>query len=33
MMAAFGRHVDMALQMTAQLLLSLSQVGGGVDEL
>ena len=33
MMAAFGRHVDMALQMTAQLILSPSQARGGVDEL
>ena len=32
MMAAFGRHVDMALQMTAQLILSPSQARGGVDE-
>ena len=31
--AAFGRHVDMALQMTAQLILSPSQARGGVDEL
>ena len=29
MMAAFGRHVDMALQMTAQLILSPSQGRGG----
>ena len=28
-----GRHVDMALQMTAQLILSPSQARGGVDEL
>ena len=27
-----GRHVDMALQMTAQLVLSPSQARGGVDE-
>ena len=33
LMAAFGRHVDMALQMTAQLILSPSQGRGGVDEL
>ena len=32
LMAAFGRHVDMALQMTAQLILSPSQARGGVDE-
>ena len=32
MMVAFDRHVDRALQLTAQLILSLSQAGGGVDE-
>ena len=32
MMAAFGRDVGTALQLTAQLLLLLSRVGGGVDE-
>ena len=32
MMVAFGRHVDRALQLTAQLILSLSQAGGDADE-
>lgn len=32
MMAAFGRNVDTALQLTAQLILLLSRTGGGVDE-
>ena len=32
MMVAFGRHVDRALQLTAQLLPLLSQAAGGVDE-
>ena len=32
MMAAFGRNVDMALQLTAQLIPLLSKAGGGVDE-
>ena len=32
MMAAFGRNVDTALQLTAQLILLLNRTGGGVDE-
>ncbi len=32
MMVAFDRHVDRALQLTAQLILSLSQAGGEADE-
>ena len=32
MMVAFNRHLDAALQLTAQLLPSLRQAGGGVDE-
>ena len=32
MMAAFGRNVDTALQLTAQLILLLSRAGGGADE-
>lgn len=32
MMAAFGRDVDAALQLTAQLIPLLSKAGGGVDE-
>ena len=32
MMIAFGRHVDAALQLTAQLLSLLGQAGGGVNE-
>ena len=32
MMVAFDRHVDRALQLTAQLILSLSQAGGDADE-
>ena len=32
MMAAFGRNVDTALQLTAQLIPLLSRAGGGVDE-
>ena len=32
MMVAFNRHLDAALQLTAQLLPSLRQGGGGVDE-
>ena len=31
-MVAFDRHVDTALQLTAQLILSLSQTGGDADE-
>ena len=32
MMVAFGRHVDRALQITAQVLPLLAQAGGGADE-
>ena len=32
MMVAFGRNVDAALQLSAQLLPLLDQAGGGVDE-
>ena len=32
MMVAFDRHVDRALQLTAQLLPLLVQAAGGVDE-